>query len=382
MKKTRLFIFITALLLTLLMVVGCDVSPAPENADNDLVMASISIASSRSLSNEQEDSLSRVSHFDYMMEPMWKIDEDSVSEKVYGIANDWYYALPDDGVIGWVTPGLWKVSIYGFNEDGLIIYSGETKVYFSSINSNATVVMFPYEKEKKEAIEIDILQPMLSSNKYEYNYIYRLYDSTGNVAVSDGNRIEGIIAIDVDNSDDINGNYKALLSNIDRGMYSLGVYCYRNDSKASSQLTSVSEIMKGELTGGEVKKVFLCYNYNQPFLISGTLDFSDIVKAQLDISLITVSGSISHNYNTKDTDITFSLNDSTMADSEKINYNITYDWYVNGVKESDKTTEKEFTCRFRTYGPKEVSCVVTYQHEKLTERVYTATIKDSFTITP
>ena len=48
----------------------------------------------------------------------------------------------------------------------------------------------------------------------------------------------------------------------------------------------------------------------------------------------------------------------------------------------DKTTEKEFTCRFRTYGPKEVSCVVTYQHEKLTERVYTATIKDSFTITP
>ena len=67
MKKTRLFIFITALLLTLLMVVGCDVSPASENADNDLVMASISIASSRSLSNEQEDSLSRVSHFDYMI---------------------------------------------------------------------------------------------------------------------------------------------------------------------------------------------------------------------------------------------------------------------------------------------------------------------------
>lgn len=380
MKNTRLFIFITALLITLLMVVGCDVSPVSENADSDLVMASIRITSSRSLTNGQQDSLSKVSHFVYNTEPMWKIDGNSVSESIHGIADDWYSALPDNGEIGWVTPGLWKVSIYGFNEGGVVIYYGETEVYFSSSNTSATVYMSPYAG--KEDIEIDILQPMLSADPYDYIYVYRLFDSSGKIAKSNGNDVVGVINIDADNSNEINGNYKALISGVDCGKYSLGVYCYKNTRTNTDQIESIENI--GELVGGEVKTIFLYVNpyLNQNFKISGTLDFSDFVKGQLDISLVIVSGSISHDYNTIDTEITFTLKDSTMADSEKNNYNITYDWYVNGVKESDQTTETEFNYKFSTYGPKEVSCVVTYQHKELTERVYTATIKDSFTITP
>ena len=380
MKKSRLFIFITALLITLLMVVGCDVSPVAKNADSDVVLASISIASSRSLTNGQEDSLSKVSHFVYNTKPMWKIDGNSVSESIHGIADDWYSALPDNGEIGWVTPGLWKVSIYGFNEGGVVIYYGETEVYFSSSNTSATVYMSPYAG--KEDIEIDILQPMLSADPYDYIYVYRLFDSSGRIAKSNGNEVVGVINIDKGNSNEINGNYKALISGVDCGYYSLGVYCYKNTRTNTDQVESIENI--GELVGCEVKSIFLYVNpyLDQIFKISGTLDFSDFVKGQLDISLITVSGSISHVSNTIDTDIKFTLKDSTMADSEKINYNITYDWYVNGVKVSDKTTEIEFTYKFRTYGPKEVSCVVTYQNIEHKERVYTATIKDSFTITP
>ena len=64
MKKTRFFIFITALLITLLTVVGCDVSPVTDFLEKDLVKASISINGSRSLISNTNDSLSSVEHFD------------------------------------------------------------------------------------------------------------------------------------------------------------------------------------------------------------------------------------------------------------------------------------------------------------------------------
>ena len=373
MKKTRFFIFITALLITLLIVVGCDVSPVSDVLEKDLVKASISINGSRSLINNTNDSLSSVEHFDYMMEPMWKIDEKNISEKIYGIQSEWRVHLPDDGVIGWVTPGLWKVSIYGYNKSAVLIYYGETEVYFSSVNSNATVIMSPYKG--KESIEIDILQPMLSSNPYEYNYIYKVIDSSGNIAVSNGNRVEGVIEIDTTKSNNITGNYKATISDLSFGMYSIVVYCYRNSSATSSQIKSVSEIENGELIGGEVKKLFLCFNYDQPFVINGTLDFSDFVKADLDSSPIVVSGSLTSSISGKTAN--FTLKDNTHTNGST-SFNFSYQWYVNGVLMQDSTS-KVFSHSFEYYGPKEVSCVIVYKSET---EVYSAIVKDTFTLTP
>lgn len=376
MKKTRLFIFITALLLTLLIVVGCDVSPIQLQNNNNLVLASISLSSSRSLiSSGEDDALSEIKHFTCELKHLWSFSDDSnVTEEIYGDKTIVYEKIADDGVLGWVTPGKWRVTVYGYNDDKIPVYVGVSEVYFSPTNSNATVIMTPLLLTGE--INIEIQQPMLSSNPYEYNYIYRVYDSSGKIAVSNGKEVEGVIEVDFNAISNDTGNYNATISELSYGMYSVAVYCYRNDNKASSQLTSVSEIMKGELIGGEVKKLFLCFNYDQPFVINGTLDFSDFVKADINFSSVNVSGTLTTAINGMNT--SFTLQDDTSAVNGSLDgYSVNYQWYVNGVQQSE--TSKNFAYTFETYGPKEVSCIIVYTSGK---EVYTATVKDTFTLTP
>ena len=115
MKKTRFFIFITALLITLLTVVGCDVSPVSTRTDN-LVLASISVREARALvSNGEDNALSEVKHFSCKLEHRWSIDgtTDTYTEEIYGDKEIVYENIAEDGVLGWVTPGKWKVTVYG-----------------------------------------------------------------------------------------------------------------------------------------------------------------------------------------------------------------------------------------------------------------------------
>ncbi|MCI7606824.1 MAG: hypothetical protein MSS69_08725 [Spirochaetales bacterium] len=384
MRKSRVFIFIAAVLITLLMSVACDNTPVLDNS-NDLVLASISVTGSRSLvSSGAKDELSEIVQYACVLKHLWTIDSEdySASEEVYGDEEKYYENIGSDGVIGWVTPGFWSVTVYGYNSAHMPIFVGTTEVYFSPTNSKATVFMTPINGTG--SVSFSITQPMLSDNIYEYNYIYRLYDITGNTMVisdEDGNskKAEGVIKLD--SNDGITGTYSASLSNIPYGMYSLAVYCYRNNT--TIQLDSVSTIENGSLIGGEYKKLFLYQSFMSE-TITGTLDFSDFVESDINISLLTINGSLSVTSGalSKETDITFSLTDETTSDADKENYNITYDWYVNGIRTSDTSTAISTTQNFGTYGPKEIACVVTYQHKVNTERVYTATIKNIFTILP
>ena len=357
------------------MVVGCDVSPDSIKKDN-LVLASISLRGSRALvSSGADDTLSEVNHFTCYLDHLWSMDEtdDTYTENIYGDREIIYEKIAEDGVLGWVIPGQWKVTVYGYNSEKIPVYVGTTEAYFSPTNSTATVFMTPLKNTG--TITIDINQPMLSSNPYEYNYIYKVIDSSGNIAVSNGNRVEGVIEIDTTKSNNITGNYKATISDLSFDMYAVVVYCYRNSSATSSQIKSVSEIEKGELIGGEVKKVFLCYNYRQPFTITGSLDFSDFVKADLDSSSIVVSGSLTSSISGKTANFTLKDNTNTNGSTS---FSFSYQWYVNGVLMQDSSS-KEFSHTFKYYGPKEVSCVIVYKSET---EVYSAIVKDTFTLTP
>ena len=374
MRKTGLFIFIAVLLFTLIMSVACDSTPVsvPEN----LVKASISLTDSRSLIKEGADSLADIDYFKYKLTPLWNYGTNNYSEEIYGKMND-YALLSDDGVLGWVTPGKWNVSIKGYNSNHVEIYIGDCVSYFGPNNDKATVYMAPINGNSKISISID--QPMLSSNQYEYNYIYRLIDAAGNVATyanDDTKRIEGVISFFSING--ATGTYKTEINNIKSGKYSLAIYCYRNDSNATSQMIDISEIINGELIGGEVKMVSLPVNYEEK--ITGTLDFSDFVNGDVHISLLSIVAEISHTALYKLGEYEFTLNDTTLNEEDKVNYNISYEWYVNGIKKGENTTT--FNHSFTTYGPKEVACVVTYQSIENTKKVYTSTIKDSFTIKP
>lgn len=369
MKKTRLFIFITALLITLLMVVGCDVSPSINTSiPRGCVEVSLKVVDSRSLNAEMNFDSQTVVHWGYALKSQWN-DQD-FEEKIYG--NVSYSELPDNGYLGWVTPGLWKVTVYALGEGGTPLYIGEELVYINDENNCISVYMKPYsyqDNNPKLLFNITNRDIVDIQTGYDTYYIYTIKDINGNV-------------VEVQNSEGFvfssNGTQKTITT-LPAGYYNVFVGLYIG-KKGLTSIEDVKNDSNSEMIGGEVLGVYL--PAFSEATITGVLEPSDFVKGQLDISLVIVSGSISHDYNTIDTEITFTLKDSTMADSEKNNYNIAYDWYVNGVKESDQTTETEFTYKFSTYGPKEVSCVVTYQHKELTERVYTATIKDSFTITP
>ena len=149
MKKNRIFIFIMALMMTLLLVVGCDVSPVLDSfIPKDCVEVSVMVSSGRDLDYyvkdgskiEDYDSFSKLhGGFYYKLEPQWSYTDEN---KPYGIVSK-LEKLPENGKIGWVTPGCWKISIWGYNNYVPAFY-GEQIVYFSSNNSSTVVYIEPY----------------------------------------------------------------------------------------------------------------------------------------------------------------------------------------------------------------------------------------------
>lgn len=367
MKKTRLFIFITALLITLLMVVGCDVSPSfntsiPEGCVN----VRLNIAGDRRL-DVSSTVPNEITDWKYSLTPLWDYGEEIVSEKIHGIAV-WEDLV--DNNIGWVTPGYWKVEIYGiYLKEGYgsgYVYYGETEVYFNENNTNAVVYMKPYENANNATIEIDITQPNLSETNSEYYYCYSIKGVGGNSAMERN----GVLTKDTSTAN----NYIGKVSQLKADYYTINISIYRN----KAGLTDLSAIKTGaELIGGEVAGIFV--QDRATVIVGGTIDPSSFVQGQLNVSSVNVKGLMSRETFSKTENgisTSFSVVDETVITGEK-EYTPSYQWYVNGVQQSE--TSKNFAYTFETYGPKEISCIIVYTSGK---EVYTATVKDTFTLTP
>ena len=367
MKKTRLFIFIAALLITLLMVVGCDVSPTfntsiPEGCVN----VRLNIAGDRRL-NVSSSVPNEITDWKYSLTPLWDYGDETVSETIYGSAVQ--KDLVDNN-IGWVTPGYWKVEVYGmYIKEGYgagIVYYGETEVYFNESNTNAVVYMKPFEYMNNATIRIDIIQPNLSETNSEYYYCYSIKGVSGNSAMERN----GVLTKDTSTAN----KYIGEISQLKADYYTINISIYRNNTG----LTDLTAIKTGaELIGGEVIGIFV--QDMATVIVGGTIDPSNFVQGQLNVSSVNVKGSMNRGVFSKtETGIStsFSVVDETVITGEK-EYTPSYQWYVNGVQQSE--TSKNFAYTFETYGPKEVSCVIVYTSGK---EVYTATVKDTFTLTP
>lgn len=367
MKKTRLFSFIAALLLTLLMVVGCDVSPALNTSiPEGCVNVRLSIAGDRRL-DVSSSVPNEITDWKYSLTPLWDYGEEIVSETIHG------RAVQEDLVdnnIGWVTPGYWKVEVYGwYIREGHgfgIVYYGETEVYFNENNTNAVVYMKPYEYANNATIKIDITQLNLSETNSEYYYCYSIKGISGDSAMERN----GVLTIDESSAN----KYIGEVSQLKADYYTINISIYRN----KAGLTDLTAIKSGaELIGGEVVGIFV--QDMATVIVGGTIDPSSFVQGQLNVSSVNVKGLMSREAFSKTENgisSSFSVVDKTVITGEK-EYTPSYQWYVNGVQQSE--TGKNFTYTFETYGPKEVSCVIVYTSGK---EVYTATVKDTFTLTP
>ena len=366
MKKNRIFIFIMALLMTLLLVVGCDVSPSFDSSiPEGCVNVRLEIADGRGLdvSSTVPD---EITNWKYSLTPCWEYGDEAVSETPYG-KRDMEELV--DNCIGWVTPGLWKVEVYGMyikDDHGIAaIYYGETEVYFNENNTTAVVYMKPYEYKEMATVNIEITQRSLSETNSEYYYCYTIEGVSGENAM----KRSGVLT-----KDSSSGTYKAGESNLKADYYTINIAIYRN----VKGLTDINAIKTGaELIGGETVGVFV--KALSTVTVGGTVDPSDFVQGLIDVSSVNVKGSLNRGAFSKTNDgilTSFSVDDNSVISGNKT-YTTTYQWYVNGVQQNE--TGISFSYTFNTYGPKEVSCVIVYTSGK---EVYSATVKDTFTLTP
>lgn len=358
------------------MVVGCDVSPNLNTSiPEGCVEASVQLALGRGLdiyiSNgtliNDISSLSRVAHFDYCLEPQWTWTDEK--DKPYGEVS--FKKLPDDGKLGWVTPGLWKITIYGFSEYGPAFF-GEQNVYLTSNNNVAVVFVEPMEGNTSSSLSIELNQPMYSDNEKEYSYVYSLIDCSGTIINED---LLGFSPVLDSNNRLENGMYTALVNDISAGSYSLSISIYNNPTNNGSM--SLSDVKQGTYIGGISKGLFFCSGIS--LTVKGSIEPSEYTIGGIEISGLTIIGSISHGELIKDSTVKFTLNNETVVDTS--NYSVSYQWFVNGNK-IDGEIGDSLDYVFTTYGPKEVSCLIVYRNLNDSNKVYNALIKDTFTLTP
>ena len=134
MKKN--FMAIASLLIAaMLLVVSCSQEIAPKDDNNGLVKASLSVGYGRDL-KVTGDTDSNDLTLQYKMEAKWSnptSDTENLYETITNPAPNWT-SLPANGTLGWVTPGLWTVNVYAY-DNGQKVFEGENDVIGHVINN-------------------------------------------------------------------------------------------------------------------------------------------------------------------------------------------------------------------------------------------------------
>lgn len=352
MRKSRVFIFIAALLITLLIVVACDVSPV---TGFDIVEAKISIDKNDQFRALTFDTGVKVSHYEYVMIPMFNHPEGNdkivgaVGKIENGVVSGWE-DFPSDGIVGYVTQGKWKIYLRALGDNDQELFISEREEYFTKSNKEITMFLQPSGDGNTLTISLD--QQFLSENIYEYNYIYIINSITDSSFSSFGK-----LTLDEANISNYSGNYSATISNLDAGYYSVRLLQYKN-SGADKPL-DLYEIWGDGCVQIGGKGLFVSLYGSQEKIISGVVDPSEFVEAEVDINVLNVVTSLSVTQDASDSRIcSFVLEDDTIAPE---GYSVSYKWYVNSTEvENGNDNPKLFSYSFEKYGKKNVSCITIY----------------------
>ena len=371
MKKTRLFIFISALLLTLLMVVGCDVSPISDYiaTENSCVELKLSIEGPNSREIKVDTSNLVINNYKIAIIPEWntllngspvygQIGSRSV-EGVVSYGENTYTSI-DQISLGYVTPGKWTVYVAAFNKDNKVVLDGYTSTYINSSNNTVSVCLTPNVTTVSEKGELCffITVPRLSENHLEsYGVSYTLYN-VSNTEVS-SNDIPGYLPLNATHA----WYYFDSENNISlpAGEYIIKVSLYdKKDQSVIGSMVKKLSIVSGSTT-----------------TVAGDIYPSEFVDAKLDYSLPVINAVIDEikENQIKDNAIIFNCTDNTNSIGD---YNIVFRWFIDGelvtnvTPEDDKTSKwkvtaissngktSSITCVFNSYGKREVRCEVVY----------------------
>lgn len=339
-----------ALMMTLLLVVGCDVSPV---LSKDLVNAKIDIESDKNFRSLNFEVNADVVRYEYVLIPLFEHPDGSdrivgvVGNVNNGVISGWK-ELPEDGALGFVTQGKWKILIRALSDKNQELFVSEREVFFNNSNNTTTMMLQPSGDGNTLTISLD--QQFLSENIYEYNYLYIL-DGISDPSI----HITGKLTLDEANISEYSGNYSAKIQNLNAGYYSIRFLQYKN-SGATGPLDEY-DIWYGIQIGG--KGVFISLYGSQEKTISGVIDPSEFVEAFVDMNELNVVTSLSVEQNSSDPRVcNFVLKDDTIVPE---GYSVIYKWYVNSTEVSNANADpKVFSFTFEKYGKKNVSCIAVY----------------------
>lgn len=280
MKKN--FLMVAALLIAaMLMVVSCTQEVAPKN--NGLVEAKLNVAYGRDLSVTGDTKQDGVS-LTYKMMPAWNA---TGSEAIYGGTlntgkTDYEFKdLPENGNLGYVTPGLWNIEVRasGYNVTNNVngtaktIFSGTASVYFNETTKAATVFLAPVSEGTNTVTFSFLMQDLSANMDSDYLLTFAIYDRIEREVRS--GELEG--SAETGSSSVKRYTEKDSIASLPGGFYRVNVSIYRKKSSPA----------QNELVGGTTKGFLV--SGGASVTIGGNIEPSDYESVSIDAYYVDVN---------------------------------------------------------------------------------------------
>ena len=385
MKKSRVFIYILALMSTLLMAVACDSAPSilESTADNNgCVPAYLNVMSADSRGIEVTGLDTAITYYRVALIPEWSTLDSGAP--IYGQIGTRTaeggveygkktFASQSSIELGYVTPGKWTVYVSAYNKDNKMIMEGFSSSFINYSSSNINISLLPATRGEMGSFCVPYIFMQKLSNDHAVRYRVRYVLSRNNEVKYSGD----------------------LLSSAEKG----GIYSYYTYQKKDGELVAASlPVVPGQyiLTlsleekdnegafnsiGGITKVINIAPG--QTTFVDGTLQPSEFKSVGIEFTIPKISVSMSDvgSKQEKDNSILFQCTDNSKVDLNV--FNRVFYWFVDGEMitgtdsyingkctakiggEADDSSSLE--CKFSSYGRREIRCEVVYIPKVVTD---------------
>ena len=378
MKKSRVFIYILALIYTLLIAVACDSAPSilESTADNNgCVPAYLNVISADSRGIEVTGLDTAITYYRVALIPEWSTLDSGAP--IYGQIGtrtaeggveygEKTFASQSSIELGYVTPGKWTVYVSAYNKDKKMIMEGFSSSFINYSSSNINISLFPATRGEMGNFSVPYITiQQLSSNHAERYRLRYILSQNG------GEKYSGDLSVEIISGICSYSTYRKIDGqefidvSVYPGQYILTLSLEENDGNGTFNsiggITKVINIAPGQTTH-----------------VNGTLQPSEFKSVGIDFNFPQISVSMSDvdiSKQVKDNSIIFQCTDNSDADLSV--FNRVFYWFIDGemITETGSYIDGKCTvtkigsngsnvssleCSFSSYGRREIRCEVVY----------------------
>ena len=386
MKKSRVFIYILALIYTLLIAVACDSAPSilDSTADNNgCVPAYLNVMSADSRGIEVTGLDTAITYYRVALIPEWSTLDSGAP--IYGQIGTRTaeggveygkktFASQSSIELGYVTPGKWTVYVSAYNKDNKMIMEGFSSSFINYSSSNINISLLPATRGEMGFFNVPYIHMQKLSDDHSVRYRVRYVLSSNNEVKYSGDllpfEMEGMYAYYTYKETD--GKLVAAPLPVVPGQYILTISLEEKDVEGTFNsiggITKVINIAPGQTTH-----------------VNGTLQPSEFKSVGIDFTFPQVSVSMSKvdtSVQKKDESIVFQCTDNSDVDLEV--FNRVFYWFVDGemITRTDNyingkcsvtkigsngSNVSSLECKFSSYGRREIKCEVVYIPKVVTD---------------